>query len=221
MLRYVFPFWQYDQMCGYVPTYYYRISYRNIVSISSCSLHCFASALCIFGNVLCSSSHHTLFSTLQVGMHCQFLCLSTDRLKYRMFQPPSVQQLDDTGQCVCVCQKYREPHIVSIETWYRHLRDAGTEEEKAKIRSGRVLQGGSLLPLGHSITAASSRPVASGSAIPSWDVSEPPNVRNTAAANALAREDEDDSAWRLGRRKRARMLTTDPASVCESCRLID
>ncbi|OAX31053.1 hypothetical protein K503DRAFT_806412, partial [Rhizopogon vinicolor AM-OR11-026] len=73
-----------------------------------------------------------------------------------MFQPPSVQQLDDTGQC---------------------------------------------------------------SATLSWDAPEPPNVRNTAAANALAREDEDDSTWRLGRRKRARMLTTDPASHRNNPRL--
>ena len=87
-----------------------------------------------------------------------------------MFQPPSVQQLDDTGQCVCVCRKYREPHIVSIETWYRHLRDAGTEEEKAKIRSGRVLRGGSLLALPSSHTG-SSQPIASGSTTPSRDVS--------------------------------------------------
>jgi hypothetical protein len=125
-----------------------------------------------------------------------------------MFQPPSAQELDDTGQCVCICQIYGAPHIVSIETWYRHLRDAGTEEEREKIRSGRVLRGGSLPPQSH---ITSLQPVASGST--TRDVSEPPNVRNAAIADALAREDEDDTAWRVGRRKRARISKTHPADA--------
>ncbi|KAG2341468.1 hypothetical protein BDR05DRAFT_949569 [Suillus weaverae] len=108
----------------------------------------------------------------------------------------SAEHLNDTGQCVCVCKKYGTPHVVSLATWYRHLHDTGTQEEKERIQTGRLLQGGSLQLQPQSIT--------SGSA--TRNGAEPPNIHSNVAMD----DKDNDAAWRIGRRKRAQITKIEP-----------
>lgn len=126
---------------------------------------------------------------------------------------PSAEQLNDTGRCMCVCKKYGDPHVVSIATWYRHLHDAGTQEEKERIRTGRLLRGGSLQPPSHIPGSASS--IASGSA--TRNGSEPPNIHGNVAMD----DQDDDAAWRIGRRKRARIAKIEPVDPVRKVNTID
>ncbi|KAG2152971.1 hypothetical protein DEU56DRAFT_752226 [Suillus clintonianus] len=120
---------------------------------------------------------------------------------------PSAEQLNDSGRCICVCKKHGDPHVISIATWYRHLHDAGTQEEKEHIRTGRLLRGGSLQPPSQIPGSATSS--ASGSA--THNGSEPPNIHGNVAMD----EQDDDAAWRIGRRKRARIAKIDPVDHVE------
>ena len=40
----------------------------------------------------------------------------------------------------CVCSKYNfgRPHLVSTTTWYRHLQEAGSEEEWQQIHAAKL-----------------------------------------------------------------------------------
>ena len=40
----------------------------------------------------------------------------------------------------CVCSKYNfgRPHLVSTTTWYRHLQEAGSEEERQQIHAAKL-----------------------------------------------------------------------------------
>ncbi|KAG1754432.1 hypothetical protein EDB19DRAFT_654064 [Suillus lakei] len=57
-----------------------------------------------------------------------------------MFPSSSSDPLEAT-RCVCVCSKYNHglPHNISSTTWYRHLDEATTQEEKQRIRSVKAL----------------------------------------------------------------------------------
>ncbi|KAG1744283.1 hypothetical protein EDB19DRAFT_2037989 [Suillus lakei] len=57
-----------------------------------------------------------------------------------MFPSSSSDPLEAT-RCVCVCSKYNHglPHNVSSATWYRHLDEATTQEEKQRIQSVKAL----------------------------------------------------------------------------------
>ncbi|KAG2744318.1 hypothetical protein P692DRAFT_201721996, partial [Suillus brevipes Sb2] len=49
--------------------------------------------------------------------------------------------LPTSNKFICVCQKYGlgRPHSVSKSTWYQHLQQASTEEEKARMRAAEAL----------------------------------------------------------------------------------
>ncbi|KAG2029435.1 hypothetical protein BDR03DRAFT_1018391 [Suillus americanus] len=125
-----------------------------------------------------------------------------------MFPIPSAEQLNNAGRCMCVCKKYSVPHVVSIATWYRHLHDAGMQDEKECIQTGRALRGGSLQPPSH--IPGSATGITSGSA--THNVSEPPNIHSNVAMDVLphTNQQDDDAAWRIGCCKHARITETEP-----------
>ncbi|KAG2349838.1 hypothetical protein BDR05DRAFT_943702 [Suillus weaverae] len=100
----------------------------------------------------------------------------------RMFPSSSSQWLlDDIHQCTYVCKNnFRKPHVISIVTWYRHLQQAETNEEKEQIQAGRILHD------------------TSGSAIA--HASEPPSVCHIAVLHGLARQawEDNTSTWSVG-----------------------
>jgi len=42
--------------------------------------------------------------------------------------------------CLCLKHNFGRPHSVSKATWYRHIEEAETEEEKQRLRASRVDQ---------------------------------------------------------------------------------
>jgi hypothetical protein len=48
---------------------------------------------------------------------------------------------DSNHRFVCVCEKYGlgRPHTVSKSTWYQHIQQASTQEEKVRIRAAEAL----------------------------------------------------------------------------------
>jgi hypothetical protein len=127
-----------------------------------------------------------------------------------MFASSSSQSLDKTPRYVCVCSKYNngQPHEVSSATWYRHLQEASTDEEKQRIRSVNALGGITLstpadLPIpGSSVHAAG---------VPDSDTFIPRGAHRAATLRALAQRarESEDSKRRVGRRKRAKIAATD------------
>ncbi|KAG2358592.1 hypothetical protein BDR07DRAFT_1489262 [Suillus spraguei] len=110
--------------------------------------------------------------------------------------PSSSSQLDNTRQCTCVCKKnFGRPHIISLATWYQHLQQAETDEEKEQIRAGKILHD------------------SSGSAISR--ASEPPSTRRAAVLRSLAQCVWEDqiSIQRAGRHTCARMSKTEPPDL--------
>jgi hypothetical protein len=133
-----------------------------------------------------------------------------------MFPPSSSssQPLDKTPRYVCVCSKYNngQPHEVSSATWYRHLEEACTQEEKQRIRSVNALGGIVLTPSDLPDPLAGSSVQAAG--IPNSDASLSRGAHRTATLRALARcaRESEDSKLRVGRRKRAKIAVADQGS---------
>jgi len=40
--------------------------------------------------------------------------------------------------CLCLKHNFGRPHLVSKATWYRHIEEAETEEEKQRLRASRA-----------------------------------------------------------------------------------
>lgn len=127
-----------------------------------------------------------------------------------MFPSSSSEPLE-AARCVCVCSKYNYglPHEVSSATWYRHLDEATTQEEKQRIRSARAL---GVLTLTQ--TLSKSPDSESSAADTSESVSRGARRAETLRALAQrARESEGSNPTRAGRRKRAKLASTDDGNM--------
>ncbi|KAG2119325.1 hypothetical protein DEU56DRAFT_904917 [Suillus clintonianus] len=103
-----------------------------------------------------------------------------------------------SNKFVCVCEKYGlgRPHSISKSTWYEHLQQASTEEEKARIRAAEALHTYDNTMQDHSLPEQpqDDQSVASGSSLP-------PSSRRAAAIQTLAkRARENQDTRRVGRR---------------------
>ncbi|KAG1745050.1 uncharacterized protein EDB91DRAFT_1345885, partial [Suillus paluster] len=124
---------------------------------------------------------------------------------------------DQTGvRFLCVCTKYNrgQPHEVSYTSWYRHLNEATTEEEKQKMHTAKAF-GLKVLPISDPSVQASG---SSGHPVPSTggledvpagdvhDMSLSASARRAATLRALAKRAREsaDSQRFVGRRKRAK-----------------
>ncbi|KAG2119450.1 hypothetical protein DEU56DRAFT_904818 [Suillus clintonianus] len=116
-----------------------------------------------------------------------------------------------SNKFVCVCEKYGlgRPHSISKSTWYEHLQQASTEEEKARIRAAEALHTYDNTMQDHSLPEQpqDDQSVASGSSLP-------PSSRRAAAIQTLAkRARENQDTRRVGRRKCAQSTSIDQSDI--------
>ncbi|KAG1743387.1 hypothetical protein EDB19DRAFT_2038111 [Suillus lakei] len=99
--------------------------------------------------------------------------------------------------------------MVSDTTWRRHLEEASTEDEKERIRTGRVLHG-------HSMPIIPALPTESAPSLP-------PSARRLETIRGLAKRAQDsaESLRKVGRRKRAKnsepSMDNDPHILTTFC----
>ncbi|KAG1884124.1 hypothetical protein F4604DRAFT_1919966 [Suillus subluteus] len=116
------------------------------------------------------------------------------------------QMLPISNKFVCVCEKYGlgRPHSVSKSTWYQHLQQASTEEEKTRMRVAEALHTYDNTVQDLSLPEQrDDQSVASGSSLP-------PSSRRAAAIQTLAkRARENQDTRHVGRRKCAQTTSMD------------
>ncbi|KAG1905037.1 uncharacterized protein F5891DRAFT_1183705 [Suillus fuscotomentosus] len=119
--------------------------------------------------------------------------------------------IDQAGaRFFCVCTKYNhgQPHEVSYTSWYRHLNEATTEEEKQKMHTVKAFGL-------EALTIPDPPAQASGSSRhpPSTGGLESDSARRAATLRELAKRAREsaDSQHFVGRRKRAK--TVQPEQV--------
>ncbi|KIK19820.1 hypothetical protein PISMIDRAFT_13390, partial [Pisolithus microcarpus 441] len=129
-----------------------------------------------------------------VALYCTFAMQSkrttSTTMQLQLLSQPPGRQYD----CICTKHGFGRLHRVSHTAWHLHLASAGSEEERQKIRTARLL--------GERV--ASLPPVPGSSSLLDQ---VPPSIRRAEARRGLAkraREDQDPNEY-VGRRKRARV----------------
>jgi len=110
-----------------------------------------------------------------------------------LLEHPTGRQYD----CVCLKYGFGRTHKVSHTAWNQHLANAGSEDERHRIRMARLL--------GEQMTSLP--PPTKYSSPPDRDYSVPPGVRRAEARRGLAKQAREarDPSEHVGRRKRARV----------------
>ena len=110
-----------------------------------------------------------------------------------LLEHPTGHQYD----CMCLKYGFGRIHKVSHTAWNQHLANAGSEDERHRIRMARLL--------GERMTSLP--PPTKHSSPPDCDYSVPPGVRRAEARRGLAKRAREarDLSEHVGRCKRARV----------------